>query len=169
MLRRFRLGLAWPLFVLATCTAPTPPPAGAPVGVVPAQAPVPARPSDDWRDWPLTGGGWVYRAPGRAAFGRTGNAPDLVLACEGDRLTIARAVAAGAPVATMLVTTSDGTRSLVAAGRLGYAVAALAPRDPLLDALAFSRGRIIVAVAGTPRLVLPAWAEIGRVVEDCRG
>ncbi len=47
--------------------------------------------------------------------------------------------------------------------------------DPLLDALAFSRGRIGVIVlqsAGSPvqsvQLVVPAWPEIARVVEDCR-
>jgi hypothetical protein len=40
--------------------------------------------------------------------------------------------------------------------------------DPLLDALAFSRGRFAVSVSGTPALVVPPWPEIARLVEDCR-
>jgi len=44
----------------------------------------------------------------------------------------------------------------------------LAAYDPLLDALAFSRARFAVVAAGSPPLVLPAWPEIARVIEDCR-
>jgi hypothetical protein len=40
--------------------------------------------------------------------------------------------------------------------------------DPLLDALVFSRGRVAVYIADKPALVVPAWPEIARVVEDCR-
>jgi len=40
--------------------------------------------------------------------------------------------------------------------------------DGLLDAMSFSRGRIAVTVSGTPMLVVPAWPEVARVVEDCR-
>ncbi len=47
-------------------------------------------------------------------------------------------------------------------------LATLAIQDPLLDAMAFSRGRFAVEVNGLPTLYLPAWAEVGRVVEDCR-
>ena len=41
-------------------------------------------------------------------------------------------------------------------------------RDPLLDAMAFSRGRFMVEMGGAQTLVLPAWSELGRVIEDCR-
>ena len=44
----------------------------------------------------------------------------------------------------------------------------LVSNDPLLDSLAFSRGRLGVTVAGSPSLVVPAWPEVARVVEDCR-
>ena len=44
-----------------------------------------------------------------------------------------------------------------------------APNDPLLDAIAFSRGRFVIEQTGQPPLVLPPHAEIGRVIEDCRG
>jgi hypothetical protein len=50
-----------------------------------------------------------------------------------------------------------------------YIAAELAPTDPHLDAMAFSRGRFIVSVKGGNDLVIPAWPEIARVVEDCRG
>ena len=40
--------------------------------------------------------------------------------------------------------------------------------DPLLDAIAFSRGRFTVESESGAMLVLPAWPEPARVVEDCR-
>lgn len=40
--------------------------------------------------------------------------------------------------------------------------------DRLLDALAFSRGRIVVSAMTAGTLVLPVMPEIARVVEDCR-
>jgi len=44
----------------------------------------------------------------------------------------------------------------------------LAARDPLLDAMAFSRGRFAVETAGLPTLYVPSWTEVSRVIEDCR-
>ena len=44
----------------------------------------------------------------------------------------------------------------------------LAAYDPLLDAIASSRGRFGISVANQPALVLPPWAEASRVIEDCR-
>ena len=40
--------------------------------------------------------------------------------------------------------------------------------DPLLDAIASSRGRVGFAVGTQPALVVPPWAEASRVIEDCR-
>ena len=52
---------------------------------------------------------------------------------------------------------------------------AVANNDPLLDAIAFSRGRFIVSENGAVggggaggRLVLPASPEAARSIEDCR-
>jgi hypothetical protein len=50
-----------------------------------------------------------------------------------------------------------------------YVAAALAVNDPLLDAMAFSRGRVAIQQDGAQTLVIPPYAEIGRVIEDCRG
>jgi hypothetical protein len=44
----------------------------------------------------------------------------------------------------------------------------LAAADPLLDSIVSSRGRIGFTVTGQPSLVVPAWAEAARVIEDCR-
>ena len=46
--------------------------------------------------------------------------------------------------------------------------ASVPARDPLLDAMAFSRGRFAVEVSGGPTLVVPAYPEVTRVIEDCR-
>ena len=71
----------------------------------------------------------------------------------------------------MSIQTSFGVRSLPLAavgGAPAHAGAALAATDPWLDAMAFSRGRFTVGVAGLDLLVIPAWPELARVVEDCR-
>ena len=78
----------------------------------------------------------------------------------------------GAPTGNMMtVRTSYGARNLpvsVQAGPLAFAYAALPASDRLLDQIAFTRGRFTVEVPGRPMLVIPAWPEPARVVEDCR-
>ncbi len=69
---------------------------------------------------------------------------------------------------TVSITTTEGTRSLAANAVAGGLEIALPARDPLLDAIAFSRGRFAVQAAGTIPLYMPSWTEISRVVEDCR-
>ena len=84
------------------------------------------------------------------------------------RVTIAKAAAAAAP--QLNVWTSSMTKNLsgtynAATGRLSIDVAAW---DPLLDALATSRGRLGLSAGTQPPLVLPPWPEVARVIEDCR-
>ena len=69
-----------------------------------------------------------------------------------------------------IVTTSQtrALRSLPTGGTPPYVAAGLQPSDTLLDAMGFSRGRFLVEQAGLPILVVPAWAEVLRVTEDCR-
>lgn len=50
-----------------------------------------------------------------------------------------------------------------------YIATEIATSDPILDAIALSRGRIAINVAGQQPLAIPSWAEITRIVEDCRG
>lgn len=163
------------LSVLAACVAPSaPPPRPAPPAPVPAPAPAPAPPppaaSSDWRDWPLSPGGWSYRQDSRgsvALFGREGD-PSFTLRCDRSarQLHLTRRGAAGG---TMTVRTSSTARSLSAGAGTDGASVSLPASDPLVDAMGYSRGRFIVETAPQPPLVVPAWAEVLRVAEDCRG
>lgn len=160
------------LLVLAGCAAPRahlPPVIAAPP---PPRLPAPVL-AADWRDWPVSAGTWRYAPVARgsaASFGRAGAAPVAVLRCDrtGGRMFLS---VAGAAPGTLRVRTSSVARALTAGATGGdpaYIAATLAPADPLLDAMAFSRGRFALSPPAGPPLVLPAWAELGRVVEDCR-
>lgn len=161
--------------LVTACVAPTrppPPPAPAPAPVSPPP-PAPAPLADDWRDWPLTPGDWRYArvAGGTAAtYGPAGDAR-LTLRCRpaDRRIDLLRAGAASGP---LTIRTTSATRAIAVQPANGTPVqvaAVLAATDPLLDAMAFSRGRFVVEQAGLAPLVLPNYAEIGRVIEDCRG
>jgi hypothetical protein len=50
----------------------------------------------------------------------------------------------------------------------GSLIAELPSRDPLLDAMAFSKGRFAIETPGLPTLYIPSWPEVTRVIEDCR-
>ncbi|HEX8486026.1 MAG TPA: hypothetical protein VF643_11645 [Sphingomonas sp.] len=161
--------------VLAGCVPPARVPAPEPVRAPPVIAPpAPQSRSADWRDWQVTPGVWSYARDARgsiALFGMPGADARLTLRCDvaAQRLYLSRQGAVAAP---LTIRTSTATRSLAAqqtGGQPAYIATALAPGDPLLDAIAFSRGRFVVEQAAVPALVVPAWAEIGRVIEDCRG
>ena len=166
------------LILLASCvsgpkTAPTPQPTP-----VPPPSPLPAAPvplSGDWTEWPVTPGDWSYRPAGDgsvAQYGTAGNEALIRLICvkASRQLRLSRRVAVPA-AGSVTVRTTSATRALavspVAGG--GYVGVMLAASDPVLDAIAFSRGRFVLDQAGQPPLVAPPWAEIGRVIEDCRG
>ena len=71
----------------------------------------------------------------------------------------------------MIVRTESQTRSLPAVTAKGAPPATetrLSANDRLLDAMALSKGRFAIEVPGTPTLYLPSWAEVTRVIEDCR-
>lgn len=158
---------ALPAFlILAACVAPrdpAPQPAAPRPPVPPAQAPL-AQPDEDWRDIPLTPGTWRYTGD-VASFGPAG-APVLTLRC--DRQARAVVISRHGAPGTMTIQTSAGTQALTTAlGGLGVQ-ASLRASDPFLDKIAFSRGRFTVSLSGAARLVIPAWAEPGRVIEDCR-
>ncbi|WP_419825333.1 hypothetical protein [Sphingomonas sp.] len=162
------------VLALADCAGPKPRPTPPPPP--PAAAALPAAPpQQDWRDVPLTPGAWSWRGgAGRslAQFGLLGAPAIFALSCDASHRTInlSRAGSTGG-AATMLFTTSFGAFPLAAsdgAGEPPAIVARAAASDPHLDQIAFSRGRFLVDVAGAERLVLPAWPEVARVIEDCR-
>ena len=137
--------------------------------------PAPAAPvAADWQDWPLTPGGWRYERDARgsrALYGTAGADAAAVLRCDAAvrQVYLSRPGATGG---TFTIRTTATTRDVAArptGGQPPYVATALAANDPLLDAMAFSRGRFTVELPGTTPLVLPPWAEVGRVIEDCRG
>ena len=171
---RTRTALLLALAAVGCAPASRPaPPAPAPVAP-PPPAPRPAAVAADWRDWPVTPGAWSYRADARgtvAMYGTAGADAVAVLRCDraGARLFLS---VAGERAGPMTIRTSSVARTLAAGATGGvppYTAATFAPADALLDAMAFSRGRFALSLPGGPPVVLPAWAEVGRVVEDCRG
>ena len=162
---------------LSACAAPRKP---EPV-VLPAAPPrpvaseVPAQPPADWRDALLTPGNWSYVAGtvgSVARFGADGAIPLALLRCNRatGRVALHRVGAAPGPL-PLTITTSTLTRAFSASPEAGLTpqlTLLFTPRDPVLDAIALSRGRFVIEVAGLPTLYLPAWPEIARVIEDCR-
>lgn len=167
------------LSLATSCVAPprttiaSPPPS--PVRIV--APPAPAAPvvlPTDWRDWPQTPGDWRYQSvPGgsMATFG-TSTSTAFAIQCvkPAHGIVLIRYVPTGGPV-TILTSSLSRVLSFYIDGDPpgGSVVTHVPANDPLLDAVGFSRGRFVVEQAGAPPLVLPAWAEVERVVEDCRG
>lgn len=154
---------------LAGCVprAETPPPAPPPPPPAPAPEPPPPPPAPpaDWRDAPLSAGDWSYRGDGSVSVATYG-AGAFELRCGGGQISLVRPGGAGGSLA---IRTTFGERNLPARTEGGAAVATLAASDPLLDQIAFSRGRFLVQASGAAPLILPAWPEPVRVIEDCRG
>lgn len=178
----FRRVLAASLIIAAgACSKPAPQPSPPPVATpAPAPAPAPAPPPvaapvhDHWRDAPATPGDWAYGASGANSFARFGAgtaAPRFSVACTATtrQIVLTRHEAAGARGNTLTVRAERSTRALggqLSADRTAINVA-LPASDPLLAAMAFSRGRFAVEAEGLPTLYIPAWPEVTRVIEDC--
>jgi len=118
-------------------------------------------------------GTWAYAATNdgsEANFTNAAAAVQLTVHCTRAtrRVSISKAATAAAPL--LNVWTSSLTRSVPSAFNptTGKLTIDLANYDPLLDALATSRGRVGFSVGTEPALVIPAWAEAARVIEDCR-
>ncbi len=113
---------------------------------------------DTGKALPLTPGQWVYVTSGIGSEARYGNS--LVVRCDRASRTVTIQRAGAAPAA-LTIATSALSRTLPAGGRL-------TARDPLLDAIAFSRGRFLVTGGIGATLAIPSWPEAARSVEDCR-
>ena len=161
---------------LSGCVAP--PPATPPAPRLPfprptlAPPPVAVSPTTTTGDGAVSPGIWTYGTDARgsrAMFGQANRDALLVVRCDRSARRIFVSVPGSAPDTLTLRATS--TLSQYAARPSGsspaYVAVDIAPSDPLLDALAFSRGRFTVAL-GSRALAVPAWPEFTRVVEDCR-
>lgn len=172
-----------PLFALAAlaaCASPPPPVVQQPAPVRPAPkprpAPAPPPAASDWRDAPQTPGTWRWQLRDGSSLaqfvGPDGQAIAAMQCLRGERVvTLGRSAAGSPPVLVTVRTTGAPARAFTSqetpapGGWIGIRIAS---SDPLLDAIAFSRGRFVLEAAGKPALYLPAWPELSRVVEDCR-
>ena len=106
----------------------------------------------------LAAGQWSYVATATGGEARFGNHLSLLCDKPSRTVTISRP---GAPVAALTVVTDMQSRTLPPNGRLSA-------HDPLLDAMAFSRGRFMVSGGTGAVLAVPSWPEAARAIEDCR-
>ena len=158
------LALTWSSFLGAQANASSGSPS---VQNTPVQAPF------DFSAAVPVSGSWTYSSGNGISEARFVNASgqlQLNVRCtiSARRITISKP--AGGPAPFLNLWSSAQSRSLPASFLPATATlnADLSAYDALLDAIVFSRGRIAVGVSGQPALVLPAWAEMERVVEDCR-
>lgn len=160
----------------------TPAPAPSPVVQAPAPAPTPtATPTpapvvafENWIDAPQTPGDWSFKRENGnsfAQFGQSGSEPVFELFCNlsGGRVELIRY---GSGMKPGVITVRTETTSRTISARLSPDAEVLGAgvpvRDPLLDAMALTRGRFAVETPELSTLYLPAWAEVTRVIEDCR-
>lgn len=185
--RPFAATSALACFALVACVPPAPEPTPAPspapsprASAQPEAAPpqVATPVYDNWMDAPATSGDWFYRTGSGETLAIFGTSPApadtrLLVICRLPTRRVALAyVGAVSGQAEMRIRTETTDRTLTAApagGEQRLALVELAASDPLLDAIAFSKGRFAVNVAGQPPVFAPAWPEITRVIEDCRG
>lgn len=106
---------------------------------------------------PLAAGQWSFIATANGSIAMFGSHVQLRCDRAARTVTISRP---GAPPAALTIVTDSLTRALPPSGRL-------LANDPLLDAIAFSRGRFLVSGNGTVTAV-PSWPEPARAIEDCR-
>ncbi|OYX61735.1 MAG: hypothetical protein B7Y89_11930 [Novosphingobium sp. 32-60-15] len=167
------------LALVAACSppqvVPTSPPPPPPRPTLPPPPPPPVNAFKDWRDAPQTPGDWRYEPRDQSGVARFGSAANtlFMIACNRSAGTVSLIRSGTSTVSLpMSVATTSEIRALSAepasAGQ-PQLIATLPAHDAVLDAMAFSRGRFALEVNGLPTLHLPAWAEVGRVIEDCRG
>ena len=106
----------------------------------------------------LTPGQWSYTRTADGSEARFGTSFSIRCVRASRLVTLRRLDGAPGP---LVFATDVLTRTVPASGTLGS-------RDPLLDAIAFSRGRFLVSGGSAPRLVIPAMPEAARSIEDCR-
>lgn len=156
---------------------PPPPPPSAPPAPTPPPPPVAVAPDKPWDVAPLTPGDWRYEKLGSdsiASFGGPSGSRVAVLRCDRASRQIGFSVDGAAVTQAVVVTirTTSGTLTWSGSAGAGNAPLITVSRpasDKGFDWIAYSRGRVSVEIQGLQRLILPIWAEVSRVLEDCRG
>lgn len=172
-------------FAIAACVpaaeppqAATPTPTPAPVSTpTPTPTPVALAPSyDNYLDAPQTPGDWQYsevQSGSQAIFGE-GNASDrtFVLGCNEASRQVTLARRSNSSIARQARIRTETTERVLRMqpGEMSPSAlqVSIAAGDPLLDAMAITKGRFAIETEGMPTLYIPAWPEISRVIEDCR-
>jgi hypothetical protein len=119
------------------------------------------------------GGNWTYAATSdgsEATFVGATSQPQILLRCARAtrRVSVAKPATGAAPFMTIWTSTDSRSAPTSFNPGTGRLTADFAASDRILDAIAFSRGRVAFGVGNAPALVVPPWSEISRVVEDCR-
>lgn len=164
---------------MAACTARAPQPSPTPPVARPTPAPAatstPIATHATWMDAPQTPGDWYYRSGNgttRALFGDAGADARFAMTCDVGQRTVNLSRAGVAAGRTQMNIRTESTERGLSAAPSTSAIPSLDARvgatDPILDAMAFSKGRFAVEVPGLETLYLPSWPEITRVIEDCR-
>lgn len=118
-------------------------------------------------------GNWTYGTTSdgsEATFSNSSGQLQLTIRCTRSTRRVAILKAAPSASPSLWIWTSFEKISLPAtydSSTLRVSVD-LGAYDPLLDAIASSRGRIGFSSSGLETLVVPPWADIARVIEDCR-
>ncbi|MCL6740666.1 hypothetical protein LZ518_05900 [Sphingomonas sp. RB56-2] len=107
---------------------------------------------------PLANGQWSYVATAAESIATFGT--QLQLRCDRSSRTVVISRLNSTPASLTIVADST-SRTLPLNGQVPA-------NDPLLDAIAFSRGRFIVAGGTGPTIAVPSWPEPARSIEDCR-
>ena len=130
---------------------------------------------ETYLDAPQTPGTWTYvKEPDEtlAIYGEGRRAPAFVVRCANGVVSLGRFTQADqTETRAMRVTTETVTSQMnaVPVAEMAMILAVdLEPMNPLLDAMAITKGRFKVDVTGLDPLYLPAWVEVSRVIEDCR-
>jgi hypothetical protein len=185
---RFRIylaGLSLPAVCMAVtaCSSAVPPPrASQPQPVRTVATPTPPTPTTSqppvgsWTDWPITPGNWVYRQDDRgsiALFGQAGRDALVTFRCDKarGRIYVSRANENGSAASNLTIRSSTALKQYAAAATgssPAYIAAEIAPTDNILDAMAYTRGRIALETSGQQSLAIPVWSELPRVIDDCR-
>lgn len=118
-------------------------------------------------------GTWAYSDNGdggEAVFTDANAQPQLSLRCVRSTRRVILSKPATTAATTLNLWSSTATKSFPASFDASTArlTTQIANWDPVLDAIAYSRGRFAVAAGSQQPLVVPSWSDITRIVEDCR-
>ncbi|XUU59814.1 hypothetical protein ACRAQ6_09560 [Erythrobacter sp. HA6-11] len=163
---------AQPAAEAASRPAPTPSPTVAPVTMPP---PIMEQLPENWMDQPRAPGDWTYERESSETFALYGEGRDnmrAIIRCD----LRTRQVGIGmfgvqTSSARMQIHTETLSRTLEATQResaMPLVAAEVDANNRLLDAMAITKGNFAMQVDGARILYLPGWAEVTRVIEDCR-